>query len=1097
MLSDQDKLFAQYAINKGFISKQILNHYLAQKNISTLQNYLQENKLLTLEQIAIVHREIQSSACPATIERYTILQKIGQGGMGCVYKVQDKQLQRTVALKTISPESNYNVQRFLREARTMASLKHPNILNVIDLGIDERGQPYFTMEYIDGKTLKERSLSTRKIIAIMIEVCKAMQHAHQQGVIHRDLKPSNIMLDGNKPIIMDFGLAKIEHSDKKLSKSGQVIGTLQYMPPEQALGRGSAIDHRSDIYSLGAILFYLLTGVPPFTGSSINVIFQLTQEKVKFSANLKKRIPQQLQDICLKAMAKEKDDRYQSADELAHDLNSFLQGKEVEAHKQKQFATIKQLSFAILCISLIAGWIFFARPKSKANIDQQNDLVEIITPKELSVFRGDISRSGVYSVTNINNAKIENPKSSKSLKSQTGAISPLNLVENVLYYGNYHYQKKVSNLIIQNQDLKLKGQYSLPSQISSFPLVIENLIYFGTKDGHFYCLDIKNGFPEQRWKLKLTNTVRFDSPICNKRLVYVSDSITCYALNMYTGKKVWQLTGKLITSPTIFEGILYIGDENTLYALNPENGQEIWHTKTKVSCTPAINSNRIFYHSTDKAHCRNLQGDLLWSTPSASNFSTEKLFSMGPTLCNDKVYWLLKCHARSNVDFNEIHAMQDHDGKLEWQTIIPGLVSHSPILVKQEQKDILFVTNNTAHVFGLDSKSGKEILHYQVISKQPATATFSPIVYGQSIYIPSHYKIEKKNFLDFVDQHQPLEINESSIEGEHFDLKSSEVEDMSHWGSWSNGKQLYWNNKSQGRRLNKHFIVPEEGEYTLYAYFTRNKHYGKHQVTINYEFPSSTPPLDLYTKENGYHRYMYNLGTYTLYKGQNIFTVSCVGKNRNAKDYRFGLDNIVLEPTKKAPSHLIAYFPFDKDHKDHSIFQNEVQGDVPIASDGIKGKCANFHEKSFLILKEKAAIKQKLTFCVWLYHENLPKFSPILSKFSPNKRSSYRFILSSQIPTLQLWGPSQNTLSPVQLRVPNKKWYMLAVTYNGTKAKFYIDGKWKRSINLHGKIAESLNDLHIGFTDDHPTPFTFQGKMDELRIYNRVLTAEEIANLYK
>ena len=348
MLSDQDKLFAQYAMNKGFINKQILNQYLAQKNTTTLQNYLQQNNLLTLEQIAAVHNDLQSSMCPLQLERYTILQKIGQGGMGSVYKVEDKQLQRIVALKTISPESNYDIQRFLREARTMASLKHPSILNVIDLGIDERGQPYFTMEYIDGKTLKERSLSTRKIVAVMVEVCKAIQYAHEQGVIHRDLKPSNIILEGYKPIIMDFGLAKIDHSDQKLSKSGEVMGTLQYMPPEQALGRGAAIDHRSDIYSLGAILFYLLTGVPPFTGSSINVIFQLTQEKVKFSANLKKRIPQQLQDICLKAMAKEKDDRYQNAGELAHDLNSFLEGKEVEAYKQKHLAMIKSYNCGAL-----------------------------------------------------------------------------------------------------------------------------------------------------------------------------------------------------------------------------------------------------------------------------------------------------------------------------------------------------------------------------------------------------------------------------------------------------------------------------------------------------------------------------------------------------------------------------------------------------------------------------------------------------------------------------------------------------------------------------------------------------------------------------
>lgn len=1164
MLSDQDKLFAQYAIRKGFINKQILNHYLLQKNTSTLQNYLQEKKLLTIEQIAIVHREIQSSTCSITIERYIILQKIGQGGMGCVYKVQDKQLQRIVALKTVSPKSNYGIQRFLREARTMASLKHPNILNVIDLGVDNRGQPYFTMEYINGKTLKERSLSTRKIIAIMVEVCKAIQYAHQQGIIHRDLKPSNIMLDGHKPIVMDFGLAKINHSDKKLSKSGEVIGTLQYMPPEQALGRGSDIDHRSDIYALGAILFYLLTGAPPFTGSSINVIFQITQEKVKFSTNVKKRIPQQLQNICLKAMAKEKNDRYQSADELAHDLNSFLQGKEVEAHKQKQLVLVKQFSFAALCIFLIAGWIFFA--KSKTVINQQSDIVEILAPKELktnnslyvksksltlhlhvktnlalslwlenklsfslpknekqtkvnidlqqglnnielkikyqekwetlksinvfhdihienpSVFRSDLSRSGVYSLSVTDN-HVENKKSA------IGATSPLNIVDNILYYGNYDQQKKIPNLIIQNSDLTLKSQYSLASPISSFPLVIGNFIYFGTKDGYFYCLDMRNNFPKICWKSKLANTARFDSPIFYQGFIYVSDHVNCYALDMYTGKKMWELNGQEMTSPTIFQEIMYIGDANTLYALTPKNGQQLWHIKTTVSCTPVIGKNRIFYHSKNKAHCCDLQGNLLWSISSLSSFTTQKLFAHSPIFHENTVYWLLRCRTKSGVNFSEIHAM--HDEKLEWHTVIPNVVSHAPILMQHDQQSLIFVANTTSHIFVLDSKSGKQVFHYQTVPKKVTYEVFPPVIYGQSIYIPSPYKMEKKNFFTFSRKYQTAEIDDLSIEGEHF--QEARVEDMSYWGSWSNGQQLFWPNKSSTKTINFHFIAPQEGEYNIHAYFTLNKHYGKHKVAINYQF---TPPFDLYTNKNGYHRSPpCYLGTFNLRKGKNVFTVSYVGQN--IKRRRFGLDNIILKPTKKESSHLIAYFPFDKDNKDHSIFQNEVQGNVPITPGGIKDNCASFHGKNSLILKEKVSIRQKFTFCVWLYHENLPNISPILSKFSPNKQSSYRFTLSSQIPTLQLWCSSQNTLSPLQLHVPSKKWYMLAVTYNGTKAKFYLDGKWKSSINLHGKIAESLNDLHIGFTDDHPTPFTFQGKMDELRIYNRVLTAKEIADLYK
>ncbi|BBM82987.1 protein kinase domain-containing protein [Candidatus Uabimicrobium amorphum] len=1116
MLSDQDKLFAQYALNKGFINKQILNHYLAQQHKSTLQDYLQKNQLLTLEQIATVHSDIQSSICPLRLERYTILGKIGQGGMGSVYKVNDQQLQRIVALKTISPESNYDIQRFLREARTMASLKHPNILSVIDLGVDGSGQPYFTMEYITGKTLKERPLSTRKIITIMIEVCKAIQYAHNQGVIHRDLKPSNIMLDGNKPIIMDFGLAKVNHDDKKLSKSNEVLGTLQYMPPEQALGRGNAIDHRSDIYSLGAILFYLLTGAPPFTGSSINVIFQLTQEPVKFTAKSKKRIPQKLQSICLKAMAKEKENRYQSAEELASDLDGFLQGKGVAAQKQKQVMTMKKFAFVFLGVVLLTTWFFATSYKPVMVTDKKQKVLspelappkkspQVISPTNPYVFRGDIARTGVYFTTD-GNSQIQTDKS------KAGTISSLNLTKDTLYYGS-SYQKQYS-LVARNKNLKIAWQDALSSPVASFPLIVENFIYVGTKNGEFHCIDIQNQFPKPHWSIQLNKAARFDSPIFYQGIVYVSDQTNCYALDMHSGKTMWQFSGNSMTSPAIYQEVLYIGDTNSLYALSPKSGRNLWETKTKVACTPAIHNDKIFYHSTTEAYCTDLKGKKLWSIPSQSNFKIQRLFAKGPVLYNDMVYWLAQCRIQRNKNyFSEIHAMQITDGKIKWQTVIPHKnspleqrrVQHAPILIEHAKNSGIFVVNKTASMFVLDYKSGKQMVHYQMLSpKKLNHINFLPILNRQTLYIPSRYKIEKRSLPKFLDKYRITEINEQSIEGEHFLVASKYIEDMNYWGSWSNGQHLRWHNDNKGQRIAFSFIAPQEGEYNIQAYFTLNKHYGKYKVTINdYQFLEDTSTIDLYAKENGYHRSQaQDLGLHKLRKGKNLFIIHCVGKNPRSRDYRFGLDNIVLQrkPSPKLPtSHLVAYLPFDNDCKDHSPFKNLVhnKGNVSISPGGVKGKCANFDGKSFLTLKEKMPLTQKFTFCVWLYHAGLEPLRPILSKFAPKERSSYRFMVSSQTPKLQLWCFSPHHLSPLQFRVPNKKWYMLTVTYNGSKAKFYLDGKWKSSVNFYGKIATSLNDLHIGFTDSQPKPFVFRGKMDELRIYNRVLTAEEIKNLYK
>ena len=274
---------------------------------------------------------------PKSYGRYQIFQELGRGGMGKVYRAHDTVLKREVALKTMLSGNDQQLeQRFIKEAESMAKLSHVNIVKVYDIGVAGTTQ-YFTMELIAGTNLsqlvKESKLTTRRAVEVLRKVSEAIDYAHQHGILHRDIKPSNVMLDEhNEPKVMDFGLAMDMEQDSRLSKSGMVIGTPAYMPPEQALGKRREIDERSDVYSLGAVLYELLTGVPPFRGSNAQIILNqvLNQEPVPPS-QVSAKIPRELEKICLKAMAKERRLRYQSAHALAADLGRFLAGEPVMA----------------------------------------------------------------------------------------------------------------------------------------------------------------------------------------------------------------------------------------------------------------------------------------------------------------------------------------------------------------------------------------------------------------------------------------------------------------------------------------------------------------------------------------------------------------------------------------------------------------------------------------------------------------------------------------------------------------------------------------------------------------------------------------------
>lgn len=273
---------------------------------------------------------------------YELLEEIGRGGMGVVYKARQVSLNRIVALKMILAgqlANDADVRRFHAEAEAAAKLDHPGIVPVFEVGRHDE-QHYFSMAFVEGKSLAHQIvqglLPPRKAAELTRKVAEAVAYAHVEGVIHRDLKPANILIDRNgQPRLTDFGLAKRlqsePHASANLTATGQILGTPSYMPPEQASGQG-IVSPRSDVYSLGAVLYCLLTGRPPFQSDNpLDTLLQVVQQEPAAPRQLNAAVPRDLETICLKCLAKEPSKRYASAQELAADLDRYLTGQPIHA----------------------------------------------------------------------------------------------------------------------------------------------------------------------------------------------------------------------------------------------------------------------------------------------------------------------------------------------------------------------------------------------------------------------------------------------------------------------------------------------------------------------------------------------------------------------------------------------------------------------------------------------------------------------------------------------------------------------------------------------------------------------------------------------
>ncbi len=345
----------------------------------TLREGLEDDREASRESFEAILAEDEVRDTHWRVGNYEILEEIGRGGMGVIYRARQRHSRRIVALKRMvsyHADSRETLERFRREAEAAASLDHPNILPIYEVGHGEDGLPFFSMKYAAGGSLQKAGPALRgeprECVRLMAKVARAVQCAHEHGVLHRDLKPGNVLLDGHgEPFVTDFGLAKWLDTSTDLTRTLTIFGTPGYIAPEQAKGPAAKLTPAADVYSLGALLFDLFTGRPPFLGEhALAVIQQASEKPAPKLRSLAPAFDRDLETICARCLEREPQARYRSAGDLAVDLECWLEGRPIIARRvsppvrawrwSKRNPKLAAATAAAVCSAMAAAFLFFS-----------------------------------------------------------------------------------------------------------------------------------------------------------------------------------------------------------------------------------------------------------------------------------------------------------------------------------------------------------------------------------------------------------------------------------------------------------------------------------------------------------------------------------------------------------------------------------------------------------------------------------------------------------------------------------------------------------------------------------------------------------------
>ena len=336
------------------------------------------------------------------IGNYQILEEIGRGGMGVIYRACQRHSRRIVALKRMlgyHADARETLTRFRREAEAAASLDHPNILPIYEVSESDDGLPFFSMKFAPGGSLQQTAPAlrneSRQSVALIAKVARAVEYAHGKGILHRDLKPGNILLDGRgEPLVSDFGLAKWLDTSTDLTRTLTIFGTPGYIAPEQARDSRARLTPASDVYSLGAILFDLFTGRPPFLGEhALAVIQQASEKPAPKLRSLAPALDRDLETICAKCLEREREARYQSAGALADDLERWLEDRPIAARRvqppariwrwSKRNPIVAMTTASAVIFAFTAGFLFFSHYPARS-VTQVDKSIAVLPFENLS-----------------------------------------------------------------------------------------------------------------------------------------------------------------------------------------------------------------------------------------------------------------------------------------------------------------------------------------------------------------------------------------------------------------------------------------------------------------------------------------------------------------------------------------------------------------------------------------------------------------------------------------------------------------------------------------------------------------------------------------